>query len=78
MKEVAQFLGYFFCGKKVRKNTDRKLGWATFWAIFFTNSSGHPAHQAQKLKNENCIRRLFYLIDPILRGWIKRQINFYK
>jgi hypothetical protein len=22
------------------------MGWATFWAIFFTNSSGHPAGNA--------------------------------
>jgi hypothetical protein len=21
------------------------MGWATFWAIFFINSSGHPAHR---------------------------------
>jgi hypothetical protein len=20
------------------------MGWATFWAIFFTNPSGHPGH----------------------------------
>jgi hypothetical protein len=25
-------------------NSDKKVCWATFWTIFFTNSSGHPAH----------------------------------
>jgi hypothetical protein len=43
-----QFLKYknkpnFFHGKSyVCQNYLTKMGWAAFWAIFLTNSSGHP------------------------------------
>jgi hypothetical protein len=28
------------------------MGWATFWAIFYPNSSGHPDVAADLLRNE--------------------------
>jgi hypothetical protein len=37
-----------------------KMGWATFWAIFFANSSGHPGRYPEmvrmlsELKTESC------------------------
>jgi hypothetical protein len=34
---------YFFPRIKLYINFDRSWFWATFWAIFFTISSGHPA-----------------------------------
>jgi hypothetical protein len=42
--KVAQFFGSAFSTEKVLYIFIlTKTGWATFWAIFFTNSSGHPA-----------------------------------
>jgi hypothetical protein len=42
-EEVAQnILATFLTVKEIHK-FDRKMCWATFWAIFITNSSGHPA-----------------------------------
>jgi hypothetical protein len=37
------FLGYLFPRKKLCIYFDQKMRWTTIWAIFFTNSSGHPA-----------------------------------
>jgi hypothetical protein len=33
----------FFHDVSCSQMLTKKLRWATFWAIFFTNSSGHPA-----------------------------------
>jgi hypothetical protein len=40
----ANFLATFFHGKS-HVLILAKIGLATFWAIFFTNSSGHPAFE---------------------------------
>jgi hypothetical protein len=39
--QETKLFGYFFSAKLIVT----KMGWATFWAIFFTNSSGHPAEE---------------------------------
>jgi hypothetical protein len=41
-------LGYFFDCKRYALNLTKKGFWGTFWAIFFTNSSGHPAAQRRQ------------------------------
>jgi hypothetical protein len=42
------FEGHFIQWLRLCINIDRqKIGWATFWANFFTNSSGHPGRQLQ-------------------------------
>jgi hypothetical protein len=38
--EVAQIIGPLFPRYNLCFNLDQKMGWASFWAIFFTNSSG--------------------------------------
>jgi hypothetical protein len=42
------FLGYSFPRLRLCANFATKLSWATLWAIFFTNSSGRPAHKRRK------------------------------
>jgi hypothetical protein len=37
IKEVAQFCGYFFRGESIEPIL-AKMGWAIFWAIFFTQT----------------------------------------
>jgi hypothetical protein len=37
------FWATFISIKNTNLSITAKMGWATFWAIFFTNSSGHPA-----------------------------------
>jgi hypothetical protein len=39
IREIAQFFGYFYLAKKLCINFDKKMVWATFWAIF---SQTHP------------------------------------
>jgi hypothetical protein len=39
--EEARIFGRLFSTMKVLHLFRRKMGWATFWAIFFTNPSGH-------------------------------------
>jgi hypothetical protein len=43
--EVAQILRTLFSKAKVTKCFH--FDWATFWAIFFTNSPGHPGVYAE-------------------------------
>jgi hypothetical protein len=58
--KVYQSFGLLLSQKKIYYTKfDFKNCWATFWAIFFTNSSGHPESDHQITK----IRR------PGHRGW---------
>jgi hypothetical protein len=38
------------------------MGWATFWAIFVTNSSGHPVGNSEKTKQKNF---LFFHVEKM-------------
>jgi hypothetical protein len=40
--EMGQILGYFFLGKSHPFCIYKKMGWATFWAIFFTQPTWSP------------------------------------
>jgi hypothetical protein len=44
--DVANIFGAFFSTVKSYVTILTKTGWATFWAIFFTDSSGHPESKA--------------------------------
>jgi hypothetical protein len=43
---------YFFPRKKFRIHYNMKTVWATFWPIFFTNTSGHPGRRQKERKKE--------------------------
>jgi hypothetical protein len=45
-RSSADFGGFFF---HATYNYDKKMDWATFWAIFVTTSSGHPDLEALAL-----------------------------
>jgi hypothetical protein len=52
-------------------NFDKKMGWATFWVIIFTNPSGHPDHQLHlntKLKDADSVDsgKVKNLVDRLL------------
>jgi hypothetical protein len=49
-KEIARGMVCFFHQKKhfYLINCNEKTGWATVWATFFTNSSGHPGYSREK------------------------------
>jgi hypothetical protein len=46
ISEVAQIFGPLF--STVPAVFGQTIGWATVWATFFTNSSGHPARPAKR------------------------------
>jgi hypothetical protein len=39
--------------------------WATFWAIFFTSSSGHPARGILDKAAKDAISHIFYHLEKI-------------
>jgi hypothetical protein len=45
---LCTFLGYIFPQLRQCFNSCQKMGWATFWAISCTNSSGHPGRLAKR------------------------------
>jgi hypothetical protein len=71
------FQGCLFHGKSYVLIWAQKTGWATLWAIFFTNSSGHPgcyerAHrsvQAKRLPSNEALGPFQFVHRPTMYFW---------
>jgi hypothetical protein len=47
-----------------------KIGWVTFWAIFFTNSSGHPDQDRFRCYDGEMVAkiRMLYALHPLAKN----------
>jgi hypothetical protein len=48
MTKVKEIIGLLLSTAQVLRKFGRKMGRATFWTIFTTNSSGHTAYRTKK------------------------------
>jgi hypothetical protein len=75
-KSRQKFLGTFFPSKS-HALILTKMGWATFWVIFFINSFGHPGdeiergRQRERKKEKILLKHLFSKATTVKPGGIQ-------